>query len=127
MSAPPECPFPVSYSPAFDIPTERVAAVFTDLATFCYGQGLGEKAMRDFAEREENRVRWEGYAVRPGYVFSKDSAGWVGVLLGSNYAVREDLLAAAMVDTALNGAEEWVLDNKTIIARAEELAGQKPT
>ncbi|MCJ1392868.1 hypothetical protein MMC18_005740 [Xylographa bjoerkii] len=87
--------------------------------------GLGEKALRDFADRKENLELWEGYTVRPGYVYSKNSAGWIGMLLGANYAVREDALATVMVDIAVSGAADRVLENKTVIARAKQLVGEK--
>lgn len=63
--------------------------------------------------------------MRPGYVYLKNGGGWVGWLLGANLAIREDVLAAAMVDIAVNGAEERVLANQAIIAKGEEILGHR--
>ena len=60
------------------------------------------------------------YVVRPGGVLARDGNALVRRLLWT-VAVRVDELAAVMVDVAVNGWSEQLVESKVIIARGREL------
>jgi hypothetical protein len=60
-------------------------------------------------------------------VLAKD--GWTGAILpcvlGSQLAIRLDVLAAVMVEVAVKGVEESVLGNAEILKRGRELLARR--
>ena len=63
------------------------------------------------ALESQNPDRWESFVVRPGFVC--DAVPYIGRVWPSSYIFREEL-GAAMLDAALNGSEQRLLDNATL-------------
>ncbi|KAK9482018.1 hypothetical protein V1527DRAFT_477767 [Lipomyces starkeyi] len=86
-------------------------------------RGLAQTKFLEFGKQNQNV---ETYVVRPGGVLARGNGNaLLGRLLGM-LSVRVDVLAAAMVDLAVNGGNEQVVVNKAIVERGREsLAKQK--
>ncbi|KAK9357174.1 hypothetical protein V1504DRAFT_436988, partial [Lipomyces starkeyi] len=86
-------------------------------------RGLAQTKFLEFGKQNQNV---ETYVVRPGGVLARGNRNaLLGRLLGT-LSVRVDVLAAAMVDLAVNGGSEQVVVNKAIVERGREsLAKQK--
>lgn len=62
------------------------------------------------------------YVVRPGGVLAGNGSDLLGFLLPT---VSVRVLGAAMVDLAVNGGDEQLVENKLIVERGKELLGKQ--
>ena len=82
----------------------------------------------EFANEPKVNGKWKTYVVKPGYVLPSAAQGsWyhtlVGFMFGSHYSVRNDELAATMVDMAIRGGPRNVLLCKEIGLEGRKLLG----
>jgi hypothetical protein len=69
----------------------------------------------EFGKQNQNV---KAYVVRPAGVLARDGSALLGCLLRT---VSVRILAAVMVDLAVNGGSEQVVVNKVIVERGREL------
>lgn len=68
---------------------------------------------------EDHAGKWESYVARPWYVVPERPA--LASLLGENSYIPIPWLGAAMVDVAVNGAGEGILDNAWMKGKGKEV------
>jgi hypothetical protein len=92
--------------------------LFTPYTERIYVQGLAELKLIDLAK--ENEV-FEAVVIKCGYVMKKESPV-PEVLVGlSRQAIRVDELAAATIDTAINGSATDTIGNAELRKRGKKL------
>ena len=72
-------------------------------------------------KQKKTNPSWKMDAVRPGGVLSKERGGFVTAVLGYLVWLRVDKLAAAMIETALNGTAERRLFNPMLVKKGKEV------
>jgi hypothetical protein len=92
--------------------------LFTPYTERIYVQGLAEFKLIDLAKENEG---FEAVVIKCGYVMKKESPV-PEVLVGlSRQAIRVDELAAAMIDTAINGSATDTIGNAELRRRGKKL------
>ncbi|OQO03247.1 hypothetical protein B0A48_11503 [Cryoendolithus antarcticus] len=66
---------------------------------------------------------WQTIIVRPSVVVAKNS--WPETLLPEQFQISEEVFAAALVDFAVHGSEEGLLDNAALKAKGEKALARK--
>jgi hypothetical protein len=85
--------------------------------------------MIDFAESTASTGLWQTYIARPGGVVKAGTIfGEAAALVGANsgWAIRSDVLALALIDTAVRGNREQLVDAQALLKMGQQLkSGQK--
>jgi hypothetical protein len=82
-------------------------------------QGKGELAVLQKAE--EHRGRLEVFLLRPGPVLGKTSS-LSHAVFGKTWSIKVDDLAAALLDSAMNGGSPQIEENREVVARGERIS-----
>jgi len=82
-------------------------------------RGLAEANMMAF-EREHSSS-WKSFIAKPGPVLPRKGLGLVGWLLGTSLSIRVSELAAAMIDTAIQGNDSQVILNVALVTKGRAL------
>jgi hypothetical protein len=85
--------------------------------------------MIDFAESTASAGLWQTYIARPGGVVKTGTIfGEAAALVGANsgWAIRSDELAIALIDMAVKGNREQLVDAQALLKKGRELkSGQR--
>lgn len=84
-------------------------------------KGRGESQMVQFANNSNGM--WETLVARPGQVIKRGAPLWeaVAAVFGSEWTIRSDELALALIDAAVNGSSDEILVPGALSERGQEL------
>jgi hypothetical protein len=96
-------------------------------ATANHLQGKAQTAVMGFANESRLNAEWIPFILKPGGVLPAKSGSrfyhrLLNLILGSHLSTWNDELAAVMVDLALHGGSQPVLDGQDITQKARKLA-----
>ena len=69
------------------------------------------------ALEKQDPARWQSFVVRPWYVATTEPS--IRYIFGNNSFILQDHLGAAMVDVALNGGNDRIIDNAELKRRGQ--------
>ncbi|KIW31664.1 uncharacterized protein PV07_03276 [Cladophialophora immunda] len=88
------------------------------LTTTRKAKGLAETRLLAFSdEQKQNHKSWESYVVRPGGVLHKQTAGLNTATCGNRLVIGVGVLAAAMIETALEGNPEYKIFHAPLLEK----------
>jgi hypothetical protein len=92
-----------------------------DQTSLIFIKGLAETKLLEFAEqqRQDGDSSWETYVVKPGGVLSKSWSWIMTTIFGNAALIHIDVLAKAMLETALKGDAERRIFHAALVKKGK--------